>query len=200
MTVFSWIAIGRLIAKVVLMLYRRVPSGFIGLSIIAVLLITGTLPTTDALACFCNESVVLVGALCVVVGGLVYSGTIQWVTDIISQAMTGICISSPTLTLILIAVLASVLTEFMANTLCAAISLPIALNTASKLGVPSMIFCMTVLVPCNSAFCTPISSNNNILAYGPGSYRLLDYIRVGMPLKIIILITSLIAINILYPL
>lgn len=74
MTIFAFIAVALLLAKVVLMLDRRVPSDIIGLGIIAVLLVTGTLSTADALSSFSNESVVLVGALSIVVAGLIYGG------------------------------------------------------------------------------------------------------------------------------
>lgn len=81
MSIYAAITIGLLLSKIVLMLDRRVPSDLIGLGIIAILLLTGSLSTADALSCFSNESVVLVGALSIVVAGLIYSGTINWLTD-----------------------------------------------------------------------------------------------------------------------
>jgi di/tricarboxylate transporter len=54
------------------------------------------------------------------------------------------------------------------------------------------------LLSVNSAFLTPVSSPLNLLVYGPGGYRSTDYLRIGLPLKLVYLTTAIVAICLIY--
>lgn len=79
MTIFVVITITLLLGKIVCMVFNKLPTDVLGLLIVAITLVTTTLTTEDALSCFSSSSVVLVGVLCVLVGGLIHSGVLQWV-------------------------------------------------------------------------------------------------------------------------
>lgn len=121
------------------------------------------------------------------------------VATIIGEGVNHLCGDSAMISLIVIATITTIVTEFMGNPLCAAIFAPIAIHTAQMLGANPMTFCITVLISTNAAFLTPVSSNPNILIYGPGGYRFTDFLKVGIPLKLAVLATNIIIVNIVYP-
>lgn len=122
------------------------------------------------------------------------------VATLIGTGVSALCSDSALGALIMIATLTTLVTQFMGNPLVAAVITPIALSTATLLGANPMTFCMAVLIATNSAFTTPISSNGNVLIYGPGGYRFTDFMPVGIPLALITLVVNIIVVNIFYPL
>jgi di/tricarboxylate transporter len=84
-------------------------------------------------------------------------------------------------------VMAAVSAQFMPNPAVAVILSPIALNTAAELGISPYPLLMTVAVSASAAFLSPVGHPANILIMGPGGYRYKDYLRVGLPLTLLIL-------------
>ncbi len=60
-----------------------------------------------------------------------------------------------------------------------ALMIPIAVDTAVKIGASEYTFLIAVMFAASSAFMTPIGYQTNLMVYGPGGYRFMDYIRVG---------------------
>ena len=56
------------------------------------------------------------------------------------------------------------------------------------------------MVSISSSFATPIGSPTHMLVYGPGGYRFSDFVRIGLPMNIIILAANILIVNIIYPL
>ena len=81
MTIFAAITIALIVGKILCMVYNKMPTDVLALFIIAITLITTTLSTEDALACFSSPSVILVGVLSVLVTGLVHSGVLHWIVQ-----------------------------------------------------------------------------------------------------------------------
>ncbi len=78
MTIFVAITIALILGKILCMVYNKMPTDVLAMSIIAITLVTTTLSTEDALSCFSSTSVILVGVLSVLVTGLVHSGVLHW--------------------------------------------------------------------------------------------------------------------------
>jgi len=74
----------------------------------------------------------------------------------------------------------------MNNAATAAVMCPIAIGTASTLGVSADPFLMAVAIGASCAFLTPIGPQNNTLILGPGGFRFGDYRKLGLPLEIIV--------------
>ncbi len=77
---------------------------------------------------------------------------------------------------------------------------PIVLSARSDMGVQPETAMMAVAVAASASFTSPISHPANILVMGPGGYRFIDYLKVGVPLTIVVFITVMIMLPILWPL
>jgi di/tricarboxylate transporter len=91
-------------------------------------------------------------------------------------------------------VFTSLLTEVITNNAAAALAFPIAVSTAAETGADPMPFVIAVAVGASAAFSTPLGYQTNMIVYGPGGYRFRDFVKVGLPLNIIIMIVALIII------
>lgn len=84
--------------------------------------------------------------------------------------------------------LTNTLTQFISNAAAATISYPISLATAQLFNADSYAFIMTVAFAASLDFSTPIGYQTNLMVYGPGGYKFTDYIRVGLPLNLSLMV------------
>ncbi len=80
----------------------------------------------------------------------------------------------------------SLLTEVVTNAGTASIMVPVALETAQLASVSHRPFVMAVALAASCSMLTPIGYQTNLLVYAPGGYRFLDYLRVGLPLELLL--------------
>ena len=80
-----------------------------------------------------------------------------------------------------------VVTELITNNAAAALMFPFAIATARQLDVNYMPFVITVMMAASAGFATPIGYQTNLMVYGPGGYRFSDYVKVGVPLDLLIM-------------
>jgi di/tricarboxylate transporter len=76
---------------------------------------------------------------------------------------------------------------------------PVALNTASTLSISPHLLMMTIAIAASASFASPLSHPAHLLVMGPGGYRFVDYIKIGVPLTIVTLIVAVILLPILWP-
>ncbi|SMO52596.1 SLC13 family permease [Gracilimonas mengyeensis] len=93
---------------------------------------------------------------------------------------------NPTLALFLTYLATWLLTEMITNNAAAVLIFPIALSLAQSLGVSFMPFAMVMIIAASSSFSTPIGYQTNLMVYGPGGYKFTDFLKIGLPLNLII--------------
>ena len=96
-------------------------------------------------------------------------------------------------------VLCAAIGLFIPNTATAVLMAPIALGTAQQMGVSPYPFAMTIAIAASAAFMTPVSSPVNTLVLGPGNYKFMGFIRVGVPFTVLVMVVSVIAIPWFFP-
>ena len=96
--------------------------------------------------------------------------------------------TSPEVVLAGIIVLTSISTQLLSNNATAVLILPIAIATALKLGVNPKPFIVGVCFGASACFASPIGYQTNLLVYGPGNYRFSDYLKLGIPLNILVIV------------
>jgi di/tricarboxylate transporter len=92
-----------------------------------------------------------------------------------------------------------VFTEFLSNSASAAIMVPVAFATAAELGVRPEPFVMGVAYAASAGFSTPIGYQTHAFIYGPGGYRFSDFVRVGLPLDLVLWIFASLTIPVFFP-
>jgi len=96
-------------------------------------------------------------------------------------------------------ILAALASQVMPNPAVAVLLAPIALNTASDLGISPFPLLMAVAVSASAAFLSPVGHSANIMVMGPGGYRFGDYIKVGLPLTLVVLVVVVLVMPIFWP-
>jgi di/tricarboxylate transporter len=92
------------------------------------------------------------------------------------------------------------LTELITNNAAAVLLFPIAIATAAQLGLDPRPFAIAVTVAASASFLTPIGYQTNTMVYGIGGYRFTDYIRLGLPLTILVIIVIVTVVPVFWPL
>ncbi len=93
----------------------------------------------------------------------------------------------------------ALLTELVTNNAAAVISFPVVVAAAEHLGVSPMPFVVAVMFAASASFLTPIGYQTNLMVYGPGGYRVSDYLRVGAPLNLLSAVVALGLIPLIWP-
>ena len=101
--------------------------------------------------------------------------------------------------LLLLFVVVSIATQFMSDAGTTAIFAPVSIAVAKRLGMPPEPFAVTVAMAAVAAFITPIGHHGNLLVYGPGRYKFFDFVKVGIPLTLLIAAVVVLLCPVLWP-
>jgi len=112
----------------------------------------------------------------------------------IAVSLINLAGGSPAISLALMFVTTALLTAVATNNAAAVIMFPIAITTANNLGTSILPFVITLMVAASASFATPISYQTNLMVLGVGGYRFSDYIRIGLPLTLLVGITTVIVV------
>ncbi len=93
-------------------------------------------------------------------------------------------------TIALLIIITMFLSDFINNAATAIVMAPIAISLAHTMKIPADPLLMAVAIGASCAFLTPIGHQNNLLVMGPGRYKFFDYMRLGIPLEIIVLVVA----------
>ncbi|PIE71789.1 MAG: SLC13 family permease [Deltaproteobacteria bacterium] len=107
--------------------------------------------------------------------------------------------ASPGMVLGAMILLTSVSTHILSNNATAVLLLPIALSTAMAIGVDPKPFIIGICLGASACFATPMGYQTNLMVYGPGGYRFIDYLKLGMPLNLLVIIVGTLFIPVIWP-
>ena len=194
----------------------QAPHALFSLAVMVMLMVTGLVPNVLAVLIGC----LLMGAfrcidmdsayrsihwqsILLIVGMLPFALALQK-TGGIDLAVKGLLSlfgnAGPRMILATLFVATAVIGLFISNTATAVLMAPIAIASAQAMQASPAPFAMIVALAASAAFMTPISSPVNTLVLGPGQYRFGDFIRIGVPFTIIVMLTSVILVPVLFPL
>ncbi|WP_434524348.1 SLC13 family permease [Photorhabdus asymbiotica] len=105
----------------------------------------------------------------------------------------------PRVMLLCLFVLCAAIGLFISNTATAVLMAPIAIAAAREMAVSPMPFAMIIGVAASAAFMTPVSSPVNTLVLGPGGYKFSDFVRLGVPFTLLVMVISVLVIPWLFP-
>ena len=169
-------------------------SALVGLGL---MLATGCLTWRDAAGALSIPVVMIIVTALALGKALLDTGMAAYIAQTFVGLASGL---PPPLILSAFLLLMTVMTNIVSNNAAAAIGTPIAVSIASQLGVPSEPFILAVLFGANMSFATPYGYQTNLLVMTAGGYKFGDFLRVGIPLTIIMWIGFSIALPMLYEL
>ncbi len=140
--------------------------------------------------------------LVVLAGSVVLGLAIQktGISEWLAFGILDICGSHPIVVMTAICFVATFTTEFISNAAAGAMFFPIMYEAAEKLGYEPYSFLIALMISVSSSFATPIGSPTHMLVYAPGGYHFSDFMRIGVPMKFIILTATIFIVNLVYPL
>lgn len=144
-----------------------------------------------------NWDIIIIFAGSVAIGNAIEN---TGIAEMIANSMLGVCGSNPYIMLAMMCLVATFVTEFISNTAAGAMFYPIAMSSATALGVNPLTFCVALMISASSSFATPIGSATHMLVYGPGGYRFTDFAKVGLLMNLIILAANIFITTIVFPL
>lgn len=188
-----------MLAMVVAMAVDAIPVAPVTAVIAAAVLmvVAGCFRSVDAAYKTINwESVVLIGAMMPMATALEKTG----VSDAVSHALvTSLGHVGPMALLCGLYFTTSLLTMFISNTATAVLMAPIALSASTELGVSPMPMLFAVTLGASMCFASPFSTPPNALVMHAGGYTFADYLRVGLPLQVIMGLVMTVVLPLLFP-
>ncbi|PQO27552.1 SLC13 family permease [Blastopirellula marina] len=157
------------------------------LTIAGLMILTQCLSASEARGALDMQVIVTIAAALGLGNALWESGAAQMIAEGLVSAVG----TNPFVLLVVIYLLTVVFTETITNTAVAALLLPIAVAIAQQSDLSPRPFIMAIAIGASMAFLTPIGYQTNLMVMGPGGYTPRDYLKSGIPLAILIAITSI---------
>ena len=192
----SYVALGALILMIVLLVLKAVPGSIAALISAGIVLFAGCVPFTKAYKSISWTSVVMIAAMIPMGVAIQKTGTAEMISNSLISFLGK---ENPTLLLAGIFLLTTTFSQFINNSATAVLMAPIVLLAASTIGISPEPLLITVAISASTAFLTPIGTTTNAMVMSSGNYKFMDYFKVGLPLLIIFVITTLLLVPIIWP-
>jgi len=178
----SSLSLAILIAMVVLAgtgLLSMLQAAFLAAGIMIVLRVIGYNSSIEAI----DWRILLAIAASLGLGGALQA---TGVAELIAEKGFSSTTSQPYLALVVTYFITWGLTELITNNAAAVLIFPFALAISQQLGVDFTPFAFTIIMAASASFSTPMGYQTNLMVYGPGNYRYTDFLKIGLPLNLII--------------
>ncbi|TYB84867.1 SLC13 family permease [Oceaniovalibus sp. ACAM 378] len=191
------IAIGSLGAVVILAAFNVAPIFALAVLAVTVILLSRCIDADEAFSFIEGRLLALIFAMLAVGAAMQASGAVALLVGAIEPFLATL---PPVVVILCVYLLASTLTELVSNNAVAVIFTPIAIELGHALGLDPRGLVVAVMFAASAAFSTPIGYQTNMLVYGPGGYKFTDYLKVGIPLNIILGLSACLFIPLIWPL
>ncbi len=172
------------------------PIAIAAISGVALMALTGCLTMEESYRAIDWKAIFLIAGMLPLGIALENTGAAQLMADYLIALVGGF---GPLAVMAGLFVLVTLASQVMNNAAVAVLVAPIALKIAHDMGVSYYPFLMAVTVSASSAFLTPVGHPANIMIMGPGGYKFGDYIKVGLPLTLVVLVVTLLVTPLIWP-
>ncbi|MBB3713388.1 di/tricarboxylate transporter [Limimaricola variabilis] len=163
---------------------------------VAAILLLRCIDSEEAWSSIDGGILVLIFSMLIISAGLQHTGAMALMVAALVPLIQDL---PPVVILGAIYLLTSLLTETVTNNAVAVIITPIAIGLASHLGLDPRPFAVAVMFGASASFATPIGYQTNTLVYGAGNYRFTDFLKIGVPMNLIVGAVSVAVIPIFFP-
>ena len=197
---YWWVSVAVIFCAVILAALGIVPILKGALIGAIFLLVIKVITANEAYQSINWQVIVLIAALIPLGIVIQKSGTAFWIATVLNDIANAFNpLVRPTVMLSLVYLVTIILTEMTSNAATAIIMTPIAISAAQQMGLDPRTFVFAVCFAASASFITPIGYQTNLMVYGPGGYKFTDYVRVGLPLAIVLWCIATWLIPILWP-
>lgn len=196
--------------------YQKAVPALLILFVLVVIVATGVLPMVTA-ALLAASAVVLSGCLSVgetrnvvdmsililIAAAFGVSKALErtGAAGVIASVLVGWGASLGSLGILAMVYLATLLaTELLSNAAAAALMFPIAMEAAQQFGIDARPLAIAVTIAASAAFASPLGYQTHLMVYGPGGYRFSDFVKIGLPLNLVIFAVAMVCIPRAWPL
>ena len=191
------LALGIMLLVVALAAFGVAPISVTALAGMGLMLVTRCLSWRDAADALSTQVIMIVAVSLALGHALIQTGGAEYLAHNYVALVTGL---PPVMILSGLMLLMAVLTNIVSNNAAAVIGTPIAISIAQELGLSPETFVLAVLFGANMSYATPMSYKTNLLIFSAGGYKFSDFIRVGVPLTLIIWLALSFLLPIFFPL
>lgn len=186
-----------LLAMLVMLVFEWLPAVITVVIAAILMVITGSIKQTDEAYRSINwQTVVLIASMLPMATALAKTGGIEFVSEGLISLLG---VYGPFAVLAGLYVITSLFSQFISNTATAVLLFPVAILTAQQMGVSPIPMVMAVAYSASMAFATPVATPPNAMVMAAGKYTFFDFVRVGIPLQIIIAIIAVIILPLFFP-
>lgn len=186
-------------------LFANKPQAIVGMAVVVLMIGTRCLSTEEARSAIDLQVIITIAAAIGLGEALKSSGAASFVASSMVQGTAAAGIDAawqPYVLLALIYLVTALFTEMISNVAVAAMMIPIAVGVALAGpggGFAPQPFIMAVALAASLSFATPIGYQTNLMVMGPGGYRPGDYLRVGLPLTLLLWVAAFLLIPLAWP-
>ena len=192
----AWLAALIFLAMITAFVSGRVDIMLAGFLAAGAMVATGCISASDARKSVDLPVIIAIAASFGVGKALEQSGVAKLFAGLLVEGTRSF---GPSATLAAIYFGTMVLNELISNNAAAALSFPFCLESARLLGVSERPFILAVTLAASYAFASPIGYQTHMMVFGPGGYRFTDFMRVGIPLNLLMFIVAVVLIPLIWP-
>jgi di/tricarboxylate transporter len=189
------IAVLTLLSTVILAAAGIMPIEGLAIIGVAVVLLTKTIDPGEAWASIDGSLLVLIFSMLAIGIGFENAGSVDLIVGWVAPWLT---LAPMLLVIITVYALTSFLTEVVTNNAVAVVLTPIVIALSNGLGIDPRPLLVAVMMAASASFATPIGYQTNTLVYAAADYRFVDFIKIGIPMNIIVGLSACIAIYLLF--
>lgn len=185
------LAIAALLGTVIAAALGLMPIAGSAIVAVAIILLARCIDPDEAWSSIDGNVLILIFAMLAIGEGLQNAGSVALIVDVATPWL-----ADAPLFLVLLAVYALtwILTETVTNNAVAVIMTPITIGLAAELGIDPRPLIVAVMFAASASFATPIGYQTNTLVYAAGDYRFSDFVRIGVPMSVVVGLTACTAI------
>lgn len=190
------IALMTLLAVVLLAALDVMTIGILAMLGVVVILLLRCIDSDEAWSAIDGSILILIFSMLIVGEGLNSTGAVNLIVNAVSPWLVD---QSPMVTLIVVYALASILTELVTNNAVAVVLTPVVIGLATHIGIDPRPLVVAVMFGASASFASPIGYQTNTLVYGAGHYRFTDFMRIGIPMNVVVGTACVLTIPVFFP-
>lgn len=189
------IALLAMLAVILLAAFNVAGIDILSMIAVAAILILRCIDNDEAWGSIDGAILVLIFSMLIIGAGMQEAGAIDLIVRSVSPFLATL---SPFMALVVVYLLTSTLTEMVTNNAVAVVMTPVVIGLAGALGMDPRPMVVAVMFAASASFATPIGYQTNTLVYGAGNYRFNDFLKIGIPMNIVVGVASCFAIHFFY--